>query len=632
MGRKADYAVRVVALSLGTLGLAALAAHVVIELAINPRPPGVGDTARVQALLSTPLGMLIVLRRPGLIVGWLLLLVGAANGWVTLAISLYEVYGQGAVPLPPPLYWLLCFRSAVTTCTALMLPLAHPDAGLLRPRWRWVYLALISWQLLLLVIAIPRLHESAGPLASLYQVSAAICGPLLWVSLLVLLIRFWRADPDVRRQIAWLAPVVAFDNLAFNEILGWDYLWLDTIGEAAVPIAVAIAVLRYRLYSIDTLVSRALVGGALVVFVATAYLAVGALTGLFLADYGELFGVVAAIFAGLSFLPVQRRLQRLLDRLLYGRSGDPQVHAEALRRQIQHAGPAQALDAAVRAVADGLAVTGAAVETERSHVVGELGDDPRKVPLVWHGEPAGTLLLGPPGARRFPRAYERRMLAVLVPIVADVAHAVQMAHDLRRSWERAAGAREEERRRLHRDLHDGLGGRLTGITIGLEAARRSLRHSPDLAYQLLADLRVGMDAVNGEMRELVQGLRPRTLDEVGLEQSIRRLAVEVPVTVGGSLEGLPAAVEVAAYRIVQEALTNARRHSGAGVITVALERAGDLRVRITDDGVGVGAPARGSGSGLSTMRERAAEVGGTCSIRDGEHGGTVVEAVLPVPA
>ncbi|WP_433365409.1 hypothetical protein [Streptosporangium sp. CA-115845] len=105
MGRKADYAVRVVALSLGTLGLAALAAHVVIELAINPRPPGVGDTARVQALLSTPLGMLIVLRRPGLIVGWLLLLVGAANGWVTLAISLYEVYGQGAVPLPPPLYW-----------------------------------------------------------------------------------------------------------------------------------------------------------------------------------------------------------------------------------------------------------------------------------------------------------------------------------------------------------------------------------------------------------------------------------------------------------------------------------------------------------------------------------------------
>ncbi|MER5326048.1 sensor histidine kinase [Streptosporangium roseum] len=630
MRRRVDYAARAVALSLGALGLAALAAHVVIELAINPRPPGVGDTARVQALLSTPLGMLIVLRRPGLIVGWLLLLVGAANGWVTLAISLYEVYGQGAVPLPPLLYWLLCFRGAVTTCTALMLPLAHPDAGLLRPRWRWVYLALISWQLLLLAIAIPRLHESAGPLASLYQVSAAICGPLLWVSLLVLLIRFWHADPDARRQIAWLAPVVAFDNLAFTEILGWDYLWLDTIGEAAVPIAVAIAVLRYRLYSIDTLASRALVGGALVVFVATAYLAVGALTGLFLADYGELFGVVAAILAGLSFLPVQRRLQRLLDRLLYGRSGDPRTHAEALRRQIQHVSPARALEVAVRAVADGLAVTGAAVQTEESHVVGDLGDDPRKVPLVWHGEPAGTLLLGPPGARRFPRAYERRMLAVLVPIVADVAHAVQMAHDLRRSWERAAGAREEERRRLHRDLHDGLGGRLAGITIGLEAVRRSLG-SPDLAYRLLSDLRVGMDDVNGEMRELVQGLRPRALDAIGLEQSIRLLAVEVPVTVRGSLEGLPPAVEVAAYRIVQEALTNARRHSGAEVITVVLERAGDLRVRVTDDGVGVGGSARGSGFGLSTMRERAAEVGGTCSVRGGEHGGTVVEVVFPIP-
>ncbi|GII82422.1 hypothetical protein Ssi03_04120 [Sphaerisporangium siamense] len=620
---------RVVAVSLGVLGLAALGAHVVIEVAVNPRPPGVGDTARVQALLSTPLGVLIALRRPWLIAGWLLLLVGAANGWVALAISLHEVFGRGAVPLPPSLYWLVCFRSAITMCAALMLPLAHPDAGLLRPRWRWVYLVVIVWQVLLLGVAIARAHESAGPWAGFSQVSAVVCGPLLWVSLLVLCLRFWRAGPEVRRQIAWLAPVVAFDNLEFTEILGWEYLWLDTVGEAAVPVAVAVAVLRYRLYAIDTLVSRAVVGGALVGCVAAAYLAAGALAGLFLADYGELFGVAAAIVAGLSFLPVQRRLQRLLDRLLYGRSGDPRAHAEALRRQIQYAGPAQALEAAVRAVAGGLAVRGAAVQGGERVVVGELGEDPRGIPLVWHGEPAGTLLLGPPGARRFPRAYERRMLAVLVPIVADAAHALRMAGDLRRSWERAAVAREEERRRLHRDLHDGLGSRLTGMAIALEAARRSLGHSPDVAYRLLSDLRVGLESVNGEMRELVQGLRPGTLEAVGLERSIRMLAPEVAVTVVGSLEGLPPVVEVAAYRIVQEALTNARRHSGARVVRVVLERAGGLRVVVSDDGVGVGVVS-GSGSGLSTMRERAAEVGGRCSVRGGEGGGTVVEAVFPV--
>jgi signal transduction histidine kinase len=165
-------------------------------------------------------------------------------------------------------------------------------------------------------------------------------------------------------------------------------------------------------------------------------------------------------------------------------------------------------------------------------------------------------------------------------------------------------------------------------------ARISLKQSPDSADILLRDLRTGMDAVSGDIRELVYGLRPPALDDLGLAGAVGALAAEGPPTTtvetSGDLATLPAAAEVAAYRIVQEALTNVRRHARAANASITLDRSPDtLRVRVTDDGAGLPERPR-AGVGLHSMRERAAELGGTCGTVPSPHGGTTVEAVLPL--
>ncbi|MBB5133787.1 signal transduction histidine kinase [Thermocatellispora tengchongensis] len=626
-----------------------MAAYVLVAVNLPPevRPAGYGGAELLAPGLCALLGMLIVFRRPRLLVAWLLLAFGACSAlrWLMGSLAgLVELAGD------PPWALQAVTTGGVVSRTAgyllwLLIPLLYPDVSLRRSRWRWVCLALAVWclgQIVVLTLA-PVPSGGMGPppwavlepgpaLAVVLDVMRQVNVVLPWLSLVPLLIRFRYSGPDVRRQIGWLLLAMAIGAVPTYES---GHLWPTVLSEAAVPVAIAVAVLRYRLYAIDTLVSRAVLGAALLGFVAVAYLPASALTGVVLSGRGEVVAAVAGILAGLAFRPVHATLQRGLDRMLYGRSGDPRTHARALQRQIQRAGPAEALAAAVQAVMNGLAVTGATVTAGRQVACGELGPSPREIPLVWHGEQVGTLLIGAPGRRRFPPAYERRMLAVLVPIVADVAHAVRLAEDLRHHRERAAVARDEERRRLHRDLHDGLGTALTAMAMSLDAARRSLDDSPEHAYRLLTDLRLSMNSVTAEIRALVYDLHPPGLKELRLEAAVRSLAAEAgppaDVRATGDLTALPPAIETAAYRIVQEAVTNARRHAGASRITVELSGDAErVRVRIADDGTGL--PERPVlGAGLTSMRERAAELGGTCLIAPGEQGGTVVEAVIPLP-
>ncbi|MGW2220783.1 sensor histidine kinase, partial [Nonomuraea sp. NPDC001684] len=291
--------------------------------------------------------------------------------------------------------------------------------------------------------------------------------------------------------------------------------------------------------------------------------------------------------------------------------------------------PVHGLLATLDVLREGLSVTGVAVEADGAVTTsGVVGAAARTVPLVWHGEPVGLLLIGPTDRRRFPAAHDERVIATITPYIADAAHAVRLTAALQRSRERILTAREEERRRLRRDLHDGLGQSLTGMAMSINAARLTVHSAPEQADRLLAGLRAGMDAVTGDIRQLVYGLRPPALDELGLAGAIEELA-GTPIETSGELTGLPAAVEVAAYRIVQEALTNARKHASASRITVTLRRDDRLRVTVADDGIGLPPDAR-PGVGLGSMRERAAELGGTCAVRAGPGGGTVVHAELPL--
>jgi signal transduction histidine kinase len=254
--------------------------------------------------------------------------------------------------------------------------------------------------------------------------------------------------------------------------------------------------------------------------------------------------------------------------------------------------------------------------------------------LTHHGELLGDLVVDIPPGRQFSTADDE-MLTDLARHAAAVVNAVRLTLELQSSRARLVTAREEERRRLRRDLHDGVGPSLAAMVLKLNAIRRTV--DSHVANELVAQVRDETKGAIAEIRRLVDDLRPPALDEVGLVAALRQKAAalsEAPllITIDGpaALPALPAAAEVAAYRIGLEAMTNAARHSGATRCVIAITVNGALEVDITDNGNGI-SPHATPGVGLASMRERAAELSGSCSvIRRGE-GGTLIRAVIPLP-
>ncbi|MEU8384804.1 sensor histidine kinase [Streptosporangium sp. NPDC048865] len=586
------------------------------------------------------LGALLVFQRPRLVIGWLLCLGGLCSALNSLTANLALLGAERGWTVAPEAIRAVAGVSWKLTVLLLvvLLPLLYPDGRLPSPRWRALVRASVAvlaadalvMDVMPLLVGQRHVDPSSHPLRFSLDMLTNAMMILAFASLAA---RFRRAGHEERGQIVWTLAAIA--TVIVPWVIGNPVWWLASFTIPLVPLAITFSVLRHRLYGIDTLVTRTLVGAGLVGVIGGVYVAVGAASSLFLSDVDRIGGLVAALCAGAFFHPMRRVLQRGADRLLYGGRGDPVALAAELGRRLQRTDPAGGLAAALEVLRDGLAVTGTGVRfpdgRPEGTTAGTLEEVARDIRLVWHGEPVGRLLIGPPGVRRLPAAHNERVITALTPYVADAAHAVRLVGALRRSRERIVTTREEERRRLRRDLHDGLGQSLSGMAMSINAARLSLRVSPETAERMLGELRSGMDSVTSDIRHLVYGLRPPALDDLGLAGAVAEMAGPgVHVEVVGELPGLPAATEVAAYRIVQEALTNARRHAGAATVRVSLERGEHgLRVRVRDDGSGV-PPGRRSGVGLASMRERAAELGGTCVITTPPGGGTVVEAILPV--
>ena len=283
---------------------------------------------------------------------------------------------------------------------------------------------------------------------------------------------------------------------------------------------------------------------------------------------------------------------------------------------------------------------------------------PLRLPLTYQSERVGELLIAPRGPGESFTPAEQRLLRDIAQQAGVAAHAVRLTGDLQRSRERLVTAREEERRRLRRDLHDGLGPALAIHSLKIGAARSLLaqtlapiaepppsRPSVASADVLLAELEQDIASTLADIRRLVYDLRPPTLDELGLAAAIRESAARYALAAAPNLEPLritvdapehlpplPAAVEVAAFRITQEALTNVLRHARARTCRICLSVADDLVLEIVDDGLGLSAAANGHGGGvgLASMRERAGELGGACLIETPPAGGTRVFAHLPL--
>ncbi len=364
-------------------------------------------------------------------------------------------------------------------------------------------------------------------------------------------------------------------------------------------------------------------------------------------------GIIAVLFQ-----PLRLRLQREVNRLLYGERDEPyQVISRLGQRLEATLAPEAVLPTIVETVTQALRLPYAAISLKQdgedvlAASSGQAAGEPTRLPLVYQSEPIGDLLLAPRARGETFSSADRALLADLARQAGIAVHAVRLTSDLQRLTQELqlarthlVTAREEERRRLRRDLHDGLGSVLASLNWRAGALRTVLFRDPVAADALVVEQQHTIQAAIGDIRRLVYDLRPPALDELGLIGALRERAAQQSVTAShngtqglhvevveaNALPQLSAAVEVAAYRIVQEALANVARHSHARRCCICLSCEQEmLQVEIIDDGVGL-AEGHRAGVGLLSLRERAEELGGACEIARMLEGGTRVRACLPL--
>ncbi len=626
----------------------------------------------VSVLLCAVVGGIVASRLPTNPIGWFFLASAISFSALVLTDE-YATYGllpePGSLPLARAMVWpqsWLWVPGAVLILA--FVPLYFPDGRLVSRRWKPVVWFAVAFSVVGAIYSafLPGEIQGSGftnPLGiEAQQPFIGIVGasmPPLWLGLLFvsaasLVVRFRRSAREERQQIKWLAfaasvvPAWFLVSPAVEAVAPTLFQVLETLVFAGIPVATGIAILKYRLYDIDLVINRTLVYGALTACVVGIYVLLVAYMGALLHAEGNLMvslvatGVVAVVFA-----PLRERLQRGVNRLMYGERDDPYAVLRRLGQRLKAtSAPEAVLSAIVETVAQSLKLPYAAIalrqedgtfETVAAH------DSPRAeamvLPLAYGAETIGQLILSPraPGERFDPA--DRRLLDDLARHAETATYAMRLTADLQRSRERLVNAREEERRRMRRDLHDGLGPQLATLTLKLDAARNLLVQQPQAADALLVGVKAQTQAAISDIRHLVYDLRPPALDELGLIPAIREQAIsygqsglDVSVEAPEELPLLPAAVEVAVYRIVQESLTNVVRHAIARTCRIRISVDENVHLEITDDGVGLPEDRR-AGVGLSSMRERAAELGGTCAVEpSGPVGGTRVLARLPLPA
>jgi two-component system, NarL family, sensor kinase len=404
---------------------------------------------------------------------------------------------------------------------------------------------------------------------------------------------------------------------------------LENLATIAVGLAAWAGIVRYGLYDIRVVLSRSITYGVLLVAVIGGYVLVAALLQSLLGEVTS--AAVATALAVVVALPLREWLARRVRVRIYGLGDEPVTAFARLGERLTAVGtPGEVLPAAVRTVAEALRLPYVAIEVD-GVLLAAAGTawpgDVERVALPYGGETVGTLVLQRADSRSHPR--DLALLDTLVRQVAVAARSVSLAADLQRSREQLVALREDERRRLRRELHDGLGPTMAGIALGIDTIARDPA-TPPAGREALRELRTETERAVGEVRRIVYGLRPPVLDELGLAAALREQAARLggaQVQVG-PLPPLPAAVEVAAYRIAVEAMANAARHAPGSRVRVHVEAGDQLELTVVDDGPGLPV-GYAAGVGISSMRERAAELGGTVTVRRADPG-TVVTAALPL--
>jgi signal transduction histidine kinase len=674
-------------------------------LVASIRPSGagddpLGDIGFVLSFAMFPvIGYVLASRRPENSIGWLMSGMGVFFGVTAVASELGSFLihsgrrdaGLVLIAFDQP-SWIPIVVLPVT-----FLLLLFPDGHLPSPRWRWfawglgVVLTVIFFSILLDPapmqespvpgVANPLGVEAIRPFLQAAQFLIILIPVGVLGSLTALVLRFRRSTGIERLQLRWLLTAAAFVALLYSGAMfaslgsswggegdpGW-LIWVQNlvIGSfALIPLAIGVSVLRYRLFDIDVVINRAVLFGALAVFITLVYVAVvvgvGTLVG---SRASPVLSAAAAAIVALAFQPLRRRAQRLADRLVYGKRATPyEVLSEFSERVGQTYANEELLPRMARALGEG---TGAA----RADVWVRVGEDLRpeatwpedaealsvrpatsveegvvtgasmSEPVRHRGELLGALSIEKRPGETLSATEEKlvRDLAAQAGLVLRNAGLTEELMDsiaqLRTSRQRLVTAQDEERRKLERNLHDGAQQQLVGLTVKLGLLERLVERDPAQARSIAGQLQEDATEALEELRDLARGIYPPLLADQGLVAALRSQARKsaVPVTVEGDGIGRYAReAEAAVYFSCLEALQNVAKYASASRVNVSLSDGdGVLRFDVTDDGVGFDTTTSSYGTGLQGIADRLAALDGSIEVRSTAGAGTTVEGILPV--
>jgi signal transduction histidine kinase len=596
--------------------------------------------------------------------------------FISFYLLLYGVFMAGPLEMWG-LFWLgspqiaANLQSILMTTPTIALMALFPN-GRFVPSWtRGLVILSLGWIAFVILFPLSRLYSSTTPVLILFGFFIlTIFAPGLYAQIY----RYQSvSSPEERQQTKWVVLGLILWSLYIMISTG-PYFYMESLPTDAprpwwalaasfgwwlslniLPVSLTIAILRYRLWAVDIFINRAILYTALTASVVGIYvLAVGALGLLFHRQVDGFVALTATGLVAVLFNPLRERLQREVNRILYGQRDEPFAVLTQLGQSIENTLTAERmLPVLVETISQTLKLPYVAIAIEKGGAVkitnsyGKPITNPEVFPMIYQGSVIGQLQV----ARRSPREEfseaEIDLLANIAHQAGSAVYAIHLTRELQRSRQQLVSALEDERRRIRRDLHDGLGPRLAAHMLKIGSARAAIgnQHSP--AGSMLDQLEDDLEETLRQIRELVYNLRPPALDQLGLAGAIQDYAeqinrghksqasardeasLSISVTTPERLPALPAAVEVAAYRIVQEALANIIHHAKARRCKVELACGDALRLSISDDGIGLPTVYR-SGVGLSSMQERAVELGGSFQVKNLPGGGAQVQAVLPL--
>ncbi len=663
---------------------------------------GAADIYSVVFFILAPVyasvGAMIVSRGSGNRVGWIILAIGLLLS-AENAIGDYATYASvlSGQSLPGGIWasWLSNWLWVPGVVGALaLLPIYFPDGRVPSKRWRplvWIVCGAAGISLAGFMfspgpitsgsartfnnpVGIAALDSSVDVFHGLY-VLAILVGVISGAASLV--VRYRRGSSDERHQVKWfagafglvavsLAGYASLPDMLGIQTPGWLIGGILCLGLTVIPVAIAVAVLKYHLYDIDVVINRALVYGLLAAFITAVYVAIVVGIGTLVGSGGQpnlALSIVATAVVAVGFQPVRERVQKLANRLVYGKRATPY---EVLSRFAENVAETYAgeevLSRMAQVLADGTGavraevwlrsgdfVRSAAVHPDgvpveepvpvREQEMPELPEADRVVPVRHQGELLGALAVTKRQGESLTPIEEKLLtdLALQAGLVLKnvglTADLLLRLDDLRASRQRLVAAQDTERRRLERNLHDGAQQNLVAIKVKLGLAEMFAASDPQKAQALITEITADAGEALETLRDLARGIYPPLLADQGLATALSAQARKALLPVQVEAEDIgrySQDIEAAVYFCCLEAVQNVAKYAQATTVTIRLKRAGeDLQFTVSDDGQGFDSAITARGSGLQNMADRLAALGGDLDVSSKPGEGTTVTGVVP---